>query len=135
MKKVFLLILSAGIMMTACKKDTEMKNNLESVSLKEYGIQTSTPPPQDTLPYYYLAATNVMIDSILCDMYVNSTDPNSIVYIPKTENKALFRKFKWNAWVNSSTHKLECNGAALKECYNRSDGTIVVKRGAYIEIR
>jgi len=135
MKKVFLLILSAGIMMTACKKDTEMKNNLELVSLKEYGILTSTPPPQDTLPYYYLAATNVMIDSILCNMYVNSTNPNSIVYIPITENKALFRKYKWDAWVNSSTMQLECGGEALKECYNRSDGTIVVKRGAHIGIR
>ncbi len=135
MKKLFLVILAAGLMLNACKKDKEMKNKFEPVSLKEYGIQTNTPPPQDNLPYYYLAATNVMIDSVLCDMYINSLDSTSIVYIPKTENKALFRRYKWDAYVNSTTYQLECAGEPLKECYNRGNGSVVVKRNAYIQFQ
>ncbi len=120
-------------MITACKKEDEMKNKVESLSLKEYGIQTSTPPPQDTLPYYYLAATNVMIDSVLCDMYVNSTDTTSIVYIPKTETKALFRRFKWDAYVQYG--QIQCSGELLRECYIKADGSIVLRRGAYVQIK
>jgi len=121
-------------MLSACKKENEMKNKFEPVLLKAYGTQTNTPPPQDTLLfYYYLAATNVMIDSVLCDKYVSSEVPSSIIYIPKTDTKALFRRYKWDAWVNSSTYQIECSGSALKECYNRADGSVAVSRNAHIQ--
>ncbi len=110
-----------------------MNVSQQKLDLNEYGLLSNTPPPQDTLPYYYLAESNVNIDGVLCNKYVSNVNPSSVVYIPTGNDKSILKKYKWDAYVNSATYQLECGGAALKECYNRADGSIVVKRNAHIQ--
>ncbi|MCX7861469.1 MAG: hypothetical protein N2449_00540 [Bacteroidales bacterium] len=111
MKKVFLLILAGSIMFTACKKD-------EIERTKQQSTKTSL---------WILSKSNVNINGILCDEYINTLTNQVVYYVSANQTKTVvFDK----EYVIDPFGRAYCINSQVKNC-----AIVIINKERYIILK